>query len=136
MPIETVIKVADASALVALLFGEPEGEEVYAALSTGQLTAPHILPYELANAALTKIRRKRLDRHQALAGLNRYSLLEIELAEINMADTFSIANETGLTVYDASYLWLARHLDCQLVTLDKKLHAAAGALAAPVKELP
>jgi len=38
-----------------------------------------------------------------------------------------LALETGLTVYDASYLWLARRLGAELVTLDKALDAAARA---------
>jgi predicted nucleic acid-binding protein len=33
-----------------------------------------------------------------------------------------------LTAYDASYLWLAKHLNCELVTLDGKLEDAAGSL--------
>jgi predicted nucleic acid-binding protein len=32
---------------------------------------------------------------------------------------------TGLTAYDATYLWLARTLGMPLVTLDKKLGAHA-----------
>jgi hypothetical protein len=31
-----------------------------------------------------------------------------------------------LTACDASYLWLARHLDADLLTLDTELAAAAG----------
>lgn len=131
MPTATAIKVPDASALVALLFAEPAGEAVLAALSSDQLKAPHILPFEIANAALMKVRRRHMDQDRAITGLDRYSRLEIELVEINMDDVFSLANDTGLTTYDASYLWLARTLNCQLVTLDKKLHAAAGLLAAP-----
>jgi predicted nucleic acid-binding protein len=37
-----------------------------------------------------------------------------------------LAEHFGLTTYDASYLWLARELDAELVTLDRQLaHAAA-----------
>ncbi|WP_254065926.1 type II toxin-antitoxin system VapC family toxin [Acidisoma sp. L85] len=37
-----------------------------------------------------------------------------------------LASETGLTAYDASYLWLARQLKAELVTLDRQLaHAEA-----------
>ena len=32
---------------------------------------------------------------------------------------------TGLTTYDASYLWLARDLGVELVTLDRQLAEAA-----------
>ena len=55
-----LVKVADASALAARLFGEPEAE----------------------------------------------------------------AAATGLTAYDASYLWLTRQLDADLVTLDQQLARA------------
>lgn len=41
------------------------------------------------------------------------------------AAVLDLAEATGLTAYDASYLWLARSLDGELVTLDRKL---AGAL--------
>jgi len=37
---------------------------------------------------------------------------------------FELAIGTRLTTYDASYLWLARALRCELVTLDRRLSAA------------
>ena len=42
------------------------------------------------------------------------------------AEVVALALETGLTAYDASYLWLARRLGLELVTLDKALQAAVG----------
>ncbi len=36
-----------------------------------------------------------------------------------------LALTTGLTAYDASYLWLTRQLGAELVTLDKQLATAA-----------
>jgi predicted nucleic acid-binding protein len=41
----------------------------------------------------------------------------------------ALAAETGLTAYDASYLWLSHRLRVPLVTLDSKL--AQAALARP-----
>ncbi len=32
-----------------------------------------------------------------------------------------LALESGLSAYDASYLWLALHLDAELITLDGRL---------------
>jgi predicted nucleic acid-binding protein len=32
-----------------------------------------------------------------------------------------LATETGLTAYDATYLWLSRSRDSELVTLDRAL---------------
>jgi len=40
------------------------------------------------------------------------------------AEALALANAARLTVYDASYLWLARRLDVPLVTLDKMLARA------------
>ena len=48
------------------------------------------------------------------------------LASLDLTDVVSLADETGLTVYDACYLWLARLLKCELLTFDKKLAAASG----------
>ena len=41
------------------------------------------------------------------------------------ADLLSLALETGLTAYDASYLWVAKSLGCELLTFDEQLARAA-----------
>jgi len=51
------VKVVDASALAALLFGEPEGETVAGRLGDAHLVAPALLGFELANVCLIKTRR-------------------------------------------------------------------------------
>ena len=48
-------------------------------------------------------------------------------AACDHAAALRLADEHGITVYDAAYLWLARELNAELVTLDRKLEAAAGA---------
>lgn len=45
---------------------------------------------------------------------------------VDPAAVVHVAVETGLTAYDAGYLWLARELHSDLVTLDAALNAAAG----------
>lgn len=42
-----------------------------------------------------------------------------------------MAHQSRLTVYDASYLWLAKNLGVGLVTLDKQLDHAYSSLQAP-----
>jgi predicted nucleic acid-binding protein len=37
----------------------------------------------------------------------------------------NITDKTGLTTYDASYLWLAGCLKGELITLDRKMQRAA-----------
>jgi predicted nucleic acid-binding protein len=52
-------------------------------------------------------------------------LLQIENADVDHAEVLTLAAGTGLTAYDASYLWLARTLDAELVTLDRQLARVA-----------
>jgi predicted nucleic acid-binding protein len=37
----------------------------------------------------------------------------------------ALDEETGLTAYDASYLWLSRTLGAELITLGRRLQVAA-----------
>jgi predicted nucleic acid-binding protein len=48
--------------------------------------------------------------------------------EVDHADTVLVSVATGLSAYDASYLWLAGHLGARLVTLDRRLADAGAAL--------
>jgi predicted nucleic acid-binding protein len=45
--------------------------------------------------------------------------------DVELAETVGLARQNGLSVYDASYLWLSRHLRAELVTLDAKLAKSA-----------
>ena len=120
------VKVVDASAIGALVFGEPEAEKVSATLSGATLVAPALLPFETANIAVKKIRRHPEQRAALLAAHALVDRLPVDLVAVDSAAVVGVAEETGLTAYDASYLWLARELRSELVTLDAALHAAAG----------
>ncbi len=121
----TGIKVVDASALAALLFAEPEAEAIAGRLEGARLAAPSLIDFELANVCLTKIRRQPSQRDALRAAFRLAHRLRIETVAVDHAATVDIAEATGLTAYDASYLWLTRALDAELVTLDRKLAAAS-----------
>lgn len=121
------VKVVDASALAALLFGEPEAETVAGQLSDARLVAPALLGFELANVCLIKSRRHP-EQHPALTAAFRLrDRLAVEEIAVDHDETLKLAAMTGLTAYDASYLWLARQLGAELVTLDKQLAKAEAA---------
>jgi predicted nucleic acid-binding protein len=118
---KTVARVVDASALAALLFGESEADAVAARLADARLFAPALLLFELGNVCLNKIRRNPSQRAHLLATFNLASDHGIETVDVDHAEVLNLADRTGLTAYDATYLWLAKHLGAELVTLDKKL---------------
>lgn len=123
--------VADASALVALAFREPGFESVAARLEGATVCAPDLLRFELANVAVTKARKTPARAGQIFAALDMAldARVGIQWHAVNVADVAVLAHLTGLTAYDASYLWLAGWLEADLVTLDKRLIAAASATA-------
>jgi predicted nucleic acid-binding protein len=122
-------KVVDASAVVALLFNELTRETVVPRLRGSTLHAPSLLEFEVANACLKKIRAAPSERHGLLEAFALLDELTIAFKTIDLADTIALAERTKLSLYDASYLWLARALDAELVTLDDKLASADEALA-------
>ena len=116
-------KVVDASALAAVLFGEPEAQLVAEKLGDDSLVVPTLFRYEVANICWKKL-RKYPERREAL--LEAHSLLEqmeIEEADVSVSEVLLLADRENLTVYDASYLWLSQKLGIDLVTLDGDLMA-------------
>lgn len=119
--------VVDASALGAIMFDEPESAELRAHLEGETLLAPALLDYELSNLALNKIRRRPQTVAAALAVLDAALKLPISRVAVPAVEVSALAARTGLTAYDASYLWLATTRDVELVTLDGPLATAAAA---------
>ena len=115
------VKVVDASALAALLFSEPEADKIAAQLDGAQLAAPALLGFELANVCLIKSRRHPEQREALTSAFRLRDRLQVSNATVDHDGVLELAITTGLTAYDASYLWLARQLGAELVTLDKQL---------------
>lgn len=118
-------KVVDACALATILFGEPESENMLARLDGHRLFAPTLLPYEIASIARKKLRLYPDLRETILDALDQFERLDITFEKVPPDQAFLVAVEFGITTYDASYLWLARVQDAELVTLDKLLQRAA-----------
>jgi predicted nucleic acid-binding protein len=119
--------VADASALAAVIFQEPASPIVEEALDGAIVFAPTLLIFELANAALKKMRRSPADGPRILSALARglEGRWRLNWHNVEPTDVTLVANATGLSIYDASYLWLAGALGADLVTLDERLAAAS-----------
>ena len=117
-------KVVDASALGALLFGEPDGPAVAERLRGASLIAPALLPFEVANVCVKKMRRHADQRDALLAAFGMLVRMEVGVIEVDQGEAILLAERSELTAYDASYLWLARRMGAELVTLDRQLAAA------------
>jgi predicted nucleic acid-binding protein len=117
-------KVVDASAVVALLFNELTREEIVPRLRDATLSAPSLIGFEVANACLKKIRATPAEQQALLEAFSLFDALSISLVTVDLGAALVLAERTKLTLYDASYLWLAHALGAELVTLDAKLARA------------
>ena len=122
----TPVKVVDASAIAAILFGEPEAEAVTEQLGNARLVAPALIGF--ANVCLLKSRRHPEKRAMLTAAFKLRGQLGPEEIAVDHDETLELAVATGLTAHDASYLWVARQLGADLVTLDTRLAKAKAAL--------
>ena len=118
------VRVVDASALGAVLFGEPDGPAISDRLRGAGLIAPALLPFEVASICLREIRRHPDQRDALMVAFGMLARMEIGIVEVDHRETLALAERAGLTAYDASYLWLARRMSSELVTLDSRLEAA------------
>jgi predicted nucleic acid-binding protein len=120
-------KVVDASAVAAIVFVEPAFQVVDRRITGRKLAAPAILPFEMTNICLKKIRAHPDRREAILRGFATYQRAVIDLHEVDQYGVVELADRYKLSAYDASYLWLAKFLDVELVTLDRRLETAATA---------
>lgn len=60
--------------------------------------------------------------------MNGLSLVSLRRMDTPSAEVARLALQTGLSGYDASYLWLAITQDAELITLDRELARADRAL--------
>jgi predicted nucleic acid-binding protein len=130
------VRVVDASALAAVLFNEPKGEAVARHLVHADLLAPALLPFELMSICRKKLRLYPAEREHIFSQWALSDQMGIRYEPLRLGEVLSLAESAGLTTYDASYLWLAKARDADLVTVDQDLHRAATKLLTPPRSLP
>ncbi len=117
--------VIDTAAVLAVLLEEPERPALLAATTGAVLFAPGSLPWEVGNALVAAVRRRRLGATEAAAGWAAYQGIPVRLVEVDIARAIALATEQGLYAYDGYMLEVARARGLPLLTLDAKLAAAA-----------
>ncbi|MDZ7587027.1 MAG: type II toxin-antitoxin system VapC family toxin [Patescibacteria group bacterium] len=120
--------VVDASIILAWLL--PDEREVrvnrlFAAYrqKKNHIYAPKLLVYELINGLKSAILRKRIDWLKAKRAIDVFLQMKFELIDQSGEEKtiLQMANKLNLSVYDASYVVLAKKLKVKLLSLDKKL---------------
>ena len=126
--------ICDASVLAAIVFGEPRSAEALALTRSRRLLAPTLLPYEMAQTAVAKCGCRPADASRITRAFTESLRVSIRLLAPSWPAVVQVAQENGLSAYDASYLHLALALRVPLATFDVRLATTArawGILASP-----
>ena len=135
--------VADASVAIAWASesqASPATDLLLDGLYAGnQVIVPVLWRQEVSNALLILLRRKKLTRPEWLDGLALLDVLPVVVdnhaEKIALTFLAHLAEETGLTVYDAAYLELARRKRIPLASRDNALNKACLAAGVEVMKL-
>ncbi len=112
--------VVDASALAAIIFGEPGFERIAESISRCPWTVTtSLLEFEVHNVGLVKARRREASEKEVLRAMRE--AVYPPTRAVDFAGAFQLASDHGLTFYDAAYLQLAVDLNVPLLTLDSQL---------------
>jgi predicted nucleic acid-binding protein len=88
--------------------------------------APNFLFYEIHNALIQAVKRKRIEKRFIHEYIEIFQLLPISYVNTGKPkDIIELAFSYELTFYDAAFLELAIRRNITLATLDRKLHRAA-----------
>ena len=121
--------VVDCSVVMALCFPDEESavaERGLEAMSAEGAIVPAIWWFEVRNTLLVGERRGRIDASRTAAFLRDLGLLPVRLdREPDEVVLMALAREHKLTAYDAAYLEVALRRRMPLLTLDRRLRAAA-----------
>jgi len=126
--------VIDTSALLAVLLNEPTRSALISATQGYGLVGAPSLPWEVANALVAGVRRRRLSAAAVRQAWASYQTVPVRLAEIDAGHALEIALELGLYAYHAYVLETARAERLPLLTLDGRLARAADRLALQLLE--
>ena len=120
--------VVDASSVIALFLPD---EDAPSALTGDRLLgsiAPTLWPYEVLSALRSAEMVGRIAHDDAVLAAGALASLPIEFVHPSFQDVLDVSRMTGLSIYDSSYLALARSSGLPLATQDRELASAATAL--------
>lgn len=121
--------IIDASVLLQALFpdeNQPKAQAVIRDHVAGRitLTAPDLLFYELSNACVMAIRRRRITPADAEAILLAIEEIGISTESVSWRQILPLARRFERSAYDGAYLGLAESTGQPLVTGDIRLYHA------------
>ncbi len=126
--------VSDTNILLAVIFNEPEKDNIIQLTSGNEAIAPEILPYEVGNALSAMIKRNQITQKEALNAQKSINTIPVRLISIDISQALKLAIDFNIYAYDAYFLQCAINQSCPLLTLDKGMKKVAQELNIQILE--
>jgi len=120
--------------LLAVLLNEPTRRALVNATEGYSLVGAPSLPWEIGNALVAGVRRKRISAADVQQAWASYQSVPVRLAHIDAGRAVNLALESGLYAYDGYVLETALAEGLALLTLDLGLARAAQKIGVKLKE--
>lgn len=127
--------VIDTSAVMAVLLHEPERDRLIRATVGVVLLSPASLPWEVGNALVACVRRRRVSPIDLERAWDAFAAITLRVADVNIGRAMALAIEHDLYAYDGYMLALAVDRRVPLLTLDTRLAMAARRQGVAVVEI-
>lgn len=114
-------RVVDASVFAAAYFRESREGEAQRLITGQDVVAPTLVNYEMASIARRKATATPQQAQIILDDLRDFLQFHIQRLDVDYPQVVDLALLTGLSTYDASYLYLARQMNLPLITFDRQL---------------
>jgi predicted nucleic acid-binding protein len=126
----------DTSAILAVLLNEPSRAGLIALTDGCSLISAPSLPWEVGNALIAGVRKRRLTEEVVLTAWASYGMIPVRSAQLDVGKALELAVALRVYAYDAYMLEAARSERAPLLTLDAALARAARSIGISVMELP
>jgi len=120
--------VIDTSALVAVIVGEPERNNIIEITKGNTLIGPGSIPWEICNAFSAMFKQNRLALGEAQKGLLIFNSIHLRYIEPDFVKVLKLSKQINIYAYDAYILECAIRHKAPVLTLDKNLMASAQSL--------
>ncbi len=117
--------VIDTSALIEVIVGGPGRNRIVKFTKGNTLIGPGFIPWKIGNAFSAMFKQNRLTLEEAKKGLVIFDSIPFRYIKTDFVDALKISKQANVYAYDAYFLDCAIRHKAPLLTLDRKLKAAA-----------
>ena len=117
--------VIDTSALIAVIFGEKERPKIIEFTTGNTLIGPGCIPWEIGTAFSAMVKQERFTIEEAQKGLSIFESIPLRYVEPDFFKALKLSKQINMYAYDAYFIDCAIRYKSPLLTLDRRLKAAA-----------